>query len=169
MPYSVDGSEENRCLAQARLPSNSGKVLIWFRLRRVDENGHVPALLIMEIAARGEMFERGNRRAHDLVTDFEWRFPQVVVSAEALAELHACVRRSLEHPEPFAVRLGEEGCVVDIELGEEHGAAAKRGLSAVTIVCGVSASQAECSLSVDHSCLLELAEGLGCMLALLLK
>lgn len=65
------------------------------------------------------------------------------------------------------VRLGEGECVLDIELGEAHEDAARRGLSSVTVVCGVGVGQAECSLSVDPSCLLELAEGLERMLGLL--
>lgn len=160
MSDSVDG----RYLAQARLSSNSGRQSVQIRLREVEVRSD-DSILLVEIAAKGEMIERGKQRRGGFVTDFEWVFPQLRVSAKALGELHAAIRRSLDRFDPFAVSLGVGECVLDCELGHSSDGGAKRGVVDFTIVCGVALSQAECTLAVDHSCLLELAEGLERMSA----
>ncbi|WP_224243089.1 hypothetical protein [Hyalangium gracile] len=113
------------------------------------------------------MFERGTRTVGGLVPDFEWVFPQLLVSSKALVELHASVRRSLEDLEPFASRLGVGECVLDIDLGHRPETSIRRDQPAATIVCGVAASRAECAFAVDPSCLLEQAEGLELMVSLI--
>jgi hypothetical protein len=162
----VSDSDDGRYLAQARLPSNSGRKSVQLRLREIDRANDAQVLLV-EVVAKGEMFERGKRRGHGLVTDFEWRFPQILISSKALGELHASVRRSLDQIEPFSVRLGMGECVLDLELGHRSDVSARRDLPAFTVVCGVAASHAECAFAVDPSCLLELAEGLERMAALM--
>jgi hypothetical protein len=153
----------DRYLAQARLPSNSGWKTVQLRLKEVEVRSD-DSILLMEIVAKGEMVERGKKRRGDFVTDFEWAFPQQRVSLKALGELHAAIRRSLDQLEPFAVSLGVGECVLNCELAHSPDGA-KRGVADFTIVCGVTASQADCTFGVDHSCLLELAEGLEHMAA----
>jgi hypothetical protein len=148
----------DRHLAQARLPSNSGHKSVQLWLREVEARSD-DSILLVQVAVKGEMVERGKKRTGGFVTDFEWAFPQLRVSSKALGELHASIRRSLDRLDPFAVSLGVGECVLDCEL--VHGPdGAKRGVADFTIACGVASSQADCTFAVDHSCLLELAEGL---------
>ena len=149
---------DDRYLAQARIPSNSGYKSVQLRLREVEVRSD-DSILLVEIVAKGEMFERGKQRTGGLVTDFEWAFPQLRISSKAMGGLHASIRRSLDRLDPFVVSLGVGECVLDCELAHSPGDA-KRGVADFTIVCGVASSQAECTFGVDHSCLLELAEGL---------
>lgn len=159
----MSDSMSERYLAQARLPSNSGWKSVHLRLREVEVRGD-DSILLVEIIVKGEMVERGKKRTGGFVTDFEWVFPQLRVSAKALGELHASIRRSLDRLEPFAVSLGMGECVLDCELAHNPDGA-KRGVADFTIVCGVASSQTDCTFAVDHSCLLEFAGGLEHMSA----
>jgi hypothetical protein len=86
---------DDRYLAQARLPSNSGYKSVQLRLREVEVRSD-DSILLVEVAVKGEMFERGKTRTGGLVTDFEWAFPQLRVS---LRDWRTC-RRSCIKLEP---------------------------------------------------------------------
>ena len=152
-----------------RLPSNRGWDLVEGRfIRAVVPRGE--RLWHIELRCAGRSFRRDGSPPGELVEDYDFLFPQVMVTEEGVEALLAALRRwldgGLKGEEEFTLEFGSGDIQFLVEVGTRADLICRPDTPAFFLHYSAGKARAEVLFAVDHSCLTALATDLARILGL---